>query len=224
MSFQSLPVEMSDLVLSFVDEPTITKFVCKEWKNTENSRKRRKKNKSFVSRMAAKGNLNVLKWAKENNCPMDETTCWYAAKNGHLEVLKWLRTINCPWNSLVCTGAAQKGHLEVLIWARANGCPWNDKVSLCAATNGHLNVLQWAIEHGCPWHKNTYQSVFRSGRTDILDWILENNCPVSFADLNYYKNFKTWKNMNIIKNNEIKNISKIYCNDNRIKYNILKKY
>jgi hypothetical protein len=44
---------------------------------------------------------------------------------GHFEVLKWARENDCPWDELTCTSAALGGHLEVLKWARENGCPWN---------------------------------------------------------------------------------------------------
>ena len=49
-----------------------------------------------------------------------------AAKGGHLEVLKWARANDCPWGALTCAWAAKCGHLEVLQWARENGCPWNE--------------------------------------------------------------------------------------------------
>ena len=42
------------------------------------------------------GHLEVLKWAREKDCPWDWRTCAYAAKGGHLEVLKWLRANDCP--------------------------------------------------------------------------------------------------------------------------------
>jgi len=66
----------------------------------------------------------VLKWARENGCPWDETTCAFAAEGGHLETLKWARENGCPWNKFTCEKAVERGNLEVLIWARANGAPW----------------------------------------------------------------------------------------------------
>jgi hypothetical protein len=50
-------------------------------------------------------------------------TCADAAGGGHLEVLKWARENDCPWDELTCVSAAKHGHLEVLQWARTNGCP-----------------------------------------------------------------------------------------------------
>ena len=39
-----------------------------------------------------------MKWLKENNCPWNESTFMYAAKNGNLENMKWLKENNCPWD------------------------------------------------------------------------------------------------------------------------------
>ena len=105
---------------------------------------------------AAKGcNLEVLKWARANGCPWDESTCEYAAARGYLEMLKWTRENDCPWDEGTCAYAALGGHLETLKWARANGCPWDEETCKWAALNGHLGVLKWARENGCPWDEWT---------------------------------------------------------------------
>ena len=56
--------------------------------------------------MQWRGHLEVLKWARENDCPWDEGTCMCAAKGGHLDVLKWARENDCPWDEHTCTYAA----------------------------------------------------------------------------------------------------------------------
>jgi hypothetical protein len=100
---------------------------------------------------AAKGGqLQVLKWLLENDCPWDERACSGAAQFGHLGVLKWSDANDCPWDEKTCTGAAQFGHVEVLQWARANGCPWEKRTRVCAAQGGHVEILQWARANGCP--------------------------------------------------------------------------
>jgi len=54
----------------------------------------------------------------------DVKTCINAASNGHLELLKWARANQCPWSEETCAYAAQGGHFELLKWARMNECPW----------------------------------------------------------------------------------------------------
>ncbi len=47
---------------------------------------------------AKKGNLENMKWFKENGCPWDSNTFSIAAENGNLENMKWLKENECPWN------------------------------------------------------------------------------------------------------------------------------
>ena len=48
-------------------------------------------------REAAKyGNLENMKWLKEQGCPWDSYTFKYAARNGNLENMKWLKEQGCP--------------------------------------------------------------------------------------------------------------------------------
>jgi hypothetical protein len=62
----------------------------------------------------------VLQWARENDCPWDERTCWAAAEGGHLETLKWARENGCPWNiEDVRANATNGSHLEMLEWLRS---------------------------------------------------------------------------------------------------------
>eukprot|EP00588_Corethron_pennatum_P036106 CAMPEP_0194349842 /NCGR_PEP_ID=MMETSP0171-20130528/107317_1 /TAXON_ID=218684 /ORGANISM="Corethron pennatum, Strain L29A3" /LENGTH=240 /DNA_ID=CAMNT_0039117341 /DNA_START=90 /DNA_END=809 /DNA_ORIENTATION=+ len=119
---------------------------------------------------AAGGQLHVLKWLRECDCPWDSLTCMGAAMNGHLEVLKWARGNGCPWNWRTCYGAAYSGHLEVLIWARGHGCPWNEGICWGAAQGGHLKVLKWAIENGCPYRKSYFDDISDS---KFLEWFVE---------------------------------------------------
>ena len=99
---------------------------------------------------ARSGQLEVLQWARESNCPWDYMTCAYAAKGGHLEMLKWARENGCPWNSLTCEGAAEGGHLDVLKWARENGCPWGEWTCAYAARGGHLETREVGARERLP--------------------------------------------------------------------------
>ena len=66
----------------------------------------------------------MLKWAVGYlQYTMNEKKCRYAAEVGHLDVLKWARANDCPWNSTILKYAEISGHVELLEWARENGCP-----------------------------------------------------------------------------------------------------
>ena len=50
-----------------------------------------------------------MKWAHQNGCVWDSSTCADAASNGHLEVIKWAHQNGCVWDSWTCDCAAKNG-------------------------------------------------------------------------------------------------------------------
>jgi hypothetical protein len=126
---------------------------------------------------ARSGYLEILKWARQNECAWDEEVCLYAAKRGRFKVLKWLRENGCPWNEKVCSRAAENGHLGILKWARENGCPWNEETCSQAASKGHFKILKWARNNGCRWREETCWAAWHGGHSEILGWAIKNGCP-----------------------------------------------
>jgi hypothetical protein len=54
-------------------------------------------------------------------CPWNEETCGYAARNGHLDVLQWARQNECPWNKDRCLSEAkEQGHSHIMQWIKEN--------------------------------------------------------------------------------------------------------
>jgi len=101
--------------------------------------------------VAARGNIQVLQWAREEKgYPWDFKTCNSAVENGQLEVLKYAHENGCPWDEDTCQCAALNGHLEVLQYAHENGCPWDENTCVAAEENDHFEVLQYALQNGCP--------------------------------------------------------------------------
>jgi hypothetical protein len=129
--------------------------------------------------------LNVLNFLDSAGCPKSDRgdACRVAAQLGNLQVLQWLREHNCPWQPVdVVDAAAQSGNVQMMAWllqpeqpdveltaaamraaARANrqdmceylysqDCPWSEGVCSAAADAGHLQLLLWLHEHGCPWN------------------------------------------------------------------------
>jgi hypothetical protein len=154
--------------------------------------------------MAAwKGDLQVLQWAHDHQCPHNPTIsslfdagsleismffdrlgrgwdtwiCSCAARMGHLEMLQWARQNDYPWNEATCLFAAKNGHLDVLKWARGKGCPWDEQTCANAAEHGHLDVLKWAHENGCPWDEETSTVAAENDQWDVFQWALQHGCP-----------------------------------------------
>jgi len=74
---------------------------------------------------ATQGHLELTKWlCTGGGFAMDDNVIMEAAGSGNLELVQWLRDWDCPWNHSTSTYAVDYGHVEVLRWARENGCPW----------------------------------------------------------------------------------------------------
>ena len=127
--------------------------VCKGLRDAVDATGREIKNLSNVE-AAELGEVSLLKDRHSRGLLPDwPLLCASAAKGGQLKVLQWLRENECPWDELTCRAAADGGQLEVLKWARANGCPWDEKTCAFAAEGGHLEMLKWARENDCPWNE-----------------------------------------------------------------------
>ena len=85
-----------------------------------------------------------------NPAGMVADVCAAAANNGYLNILKWARENECPWDETTCSWAASSGQFQTLKWAKDNGCPWNEDTITEALKQGHWNVAIWAIDNGCP--------------------------------------------------------------------------
>jgi hypothetical protein len=44
-----------------------------------------------------------------------------------LDVLRWAREQDCPWDGWTCAQAIACEHYELLTWAVENGCPWDGR-------------------------------------------------------------------------------------------------
>ncbi len=129
------------------------------------------------SQAALEGHLSILEWARDNGCPWSERTCSSAAAGGHLDILEWLRKNGCPWDSWTCARAVSKGHVHILKWARKHECPWDAMTCLYAAERKDLETLEWLRKHGCPWNSTTCSSAASRGDLKTLIWARDNGCP-----------------------------------------------
>jgi len=76
-----------------------------------------------IDRAANQGNLAMVKYCVDNECPMDTNACWCAASEGHLDVLKYLHENDCPWDSLACYFAHENNHIDCLNYLIEQKCP-----------------------------------------------------------------------------------------------------
>ena len=83
--------------------------------------------------MALNGNLKNMKWLKENNCPWNKQTFYYAVRNDNLKNMKWLKKNNCPWDEWSFKWAVIKGIMKNMKWL---------KKTIVHGMKKHLHMLQ----------------------------------------------------------------------------------
>lgn len=162
---------------------------------------------------AQHGNLEHMKWLREQECPWDPGTFIEAARQGNLENMKWLLTAGCPWSSYTFAMAAKYGNLDNMRWLRDNNCPWDVDTAFEAAEAGilenlkwlkeqncpwpkgilaraasgpgpaHLACVQWLRENGAHWHTSVFENAADHGNLPLMQWLFEQGCPTTSVDL-----------------------------------------
>jgi hypothetical protein len=77
-------------------------------------------NELIFKHVALNGDLNNMKWLKENNCPWDEFTFSAASENGNLTNMKWLKKNNYPSDGWTSINADKNGNLKNIKWLKEN--------------------------------------------------------------------------------------------------------
>jgi len=105
----------------------------------------------FCMKVAQMNKLEYLVWLREvKNCDWDSNTISAAAGQGNLAMVKYCVENECPMDALACVDAAQLGHLDVLKYLHENGCPWDSWACRWASEYDRIDCLNYLIEQKCP--------------------------------------------------------------------------
>lgn len=154
---------------------------------------------------ASRGYLSILQWMVDKRLPWDGETLYEAARCGHENVVRWARENGCPldekltfaifeavyatdMNTLrilqrrgccselqqieICKQAARYRNKEVLVWAHSHGFAWDVWTCAYTAEHGDLEFLRWLRERNCPWDEKTCMKAAQRGRLEVLKWVM----------------------------------------------------
>jgi len=109
----------------------------------------------FCSRVASMNKLEYLVWLREvKNCDWNSSTINEAAYQGNLAMVKYCVDNECPMDEVACACAAGEGHLDVLKYLHENDCPWDSDTCYLAHLNNRIDCLNYLIEQKCPkWER-----------------------------------------------------------------------
>lgn len=78
----------------------------------------------YTFQEAAKiGNIDLLKFLKENNVQCDTKTFHNATTEGNLNIIVWLKENKCPWNKSTYNRALKTNNNEIIRLLINSGCP-----------------------------------------------------------------------------------------------------
>ena len=164
-----LPIELIAIILSeglkgdFLSQ-TVASFVCTSWYNLIKEGKKREEENDEAGREYPAKYIN------------DELTK-EAAKKGYLALLKWLREQGCPLNSFISIYATQSGDLELMKWIKDQGCTFSEETFIAATANCSIEVLKWLRDEArCPWDHRTFPAACKRGDMQVLSWLKMKGC------------------------------------------------
>src|SRR5947208_4294656 len=117
--------DISNICLSYLSKEESI-YIKGEWNKFPESR---------VFNIASEKNwLDLLIWAHNNYSHHDDWFIYAtAAYNGNLDIIKWLKQNGYIWNEETYAYAASGNQLEIIKWAKLNGCPWDENTCKVAA-------------------------------------------------------------------------------------------
>jgi len=133
---------------------------------------------------ACHGNLEMIKYCLQNQCPgvLLECCCASAAQGGQLECLKYLHEeLHAPWDSDTAELAIESDNtlhiLEYLVEREYDG--FREFACSYAASNGKLDCLKYLHETAkAPWDAEAVRYAHEHHRSECLQYLLDKNCPL----------------------------------------------
>jgi ankyrin repeat protein len=124
------------------------------------------------------GHIECLKYAYENGCEPEKMAFLYTAEAGQTECLIYLRENGCDYDdSTAIVRAVYNGHIGCLRYLHMSGFKMNRQLCMWAAQNGHIECLRYLHENGCEWDENTCEYAAEGGQIECLRYAHENGCP-----------------------------------------------
>ena len=116
----------------------------------------------------------MVTWAKENGCPLPESTFFEASVVGNMDAILWLYENDCPKKCAVL-GAAATGKMNLQLWLYDHAFPINNySVCLIAAKKGHLQMLEWMKENErLMVNRQVYEMTLREHHLNVVKWLKE---------------------------------------------------
>jgi hypothetical protein len=115
----------------------------------------------------------VVRGIAKQKHPTLNTYKW--AKRGQLNILKWAHDQDCRIDMFTVAGALKRGHPEIAEWARSLKVRIKDDMIDYAARGGCKDFIQHQIrnKNKIPTRFNAVAKAIKGGHTELAHWLLE---------------------------------------------------
>ena len=142
---------------------------------------------SSINDAVYSGNLELVKWFRDQNTSWNDRTSLSAVRSGNMELLQYLHVNGCVFTSqayIVGVLTAEKEtRLDVFKWLHQHNVPWDEETCKYVASIGNLDLIIYARSNGSPWGQWTIQEAVKNGHIDVVKYCIENDCPIGRTDL-----------------------------------------
>ena len=132
----------------------------------------------FCSQVAATNKFEFLKWAREvKHCEWDKNTIYDTAARGNLEMLKYCFDNDCPYDKKAsCKQAAIGGHLDCVRFLFTKVQPSAKYGAMPATCVGHVEILKYFVDERKISEEVKSQCVYNAagfGQLDCIKYLVE---------------------------------------------------
>jgi hypothetical protein len=123
--------------------------------------------------VAARGDLEMLRWIREHGCPwVAYETYDAAAGSGNIPMVKWIKeqVPDVYISEDALSAAASNGHTDMCAYLHSENCPHDEWACDGAAYGGHIDTLRWLREHDYPMPEQRViaDAAAKSGSVEVM--------------------------------------------------------
>lgn len=148
---------------------------------------------NIFTEAAYEGNIDVLTFLLDHQCPYDTEACAAAAKGDQYDTLLWLRNHQIPWDEKTCRNAVVHGSMRMMQYVTSHHCQIPINICDSAAAriyNGYQKlygiyvptqqiVTNWFRNKYYPLSEKTMLNAIKGGNILFVQWLKHNGCPFS---------------------------------------------
>ena len=133
--------------------------------------------------LAANGHFEALKWTLEEGVELDPIVCAAAAGSGNLEMLKFCKENGASFNrTLVSEKAVMSMSVECVEYCHKNGAPWSNKtlslaVFLAVRNRRPPEILKYCLDNGAPEATCAIENACRVQALEFVKVFAESSHP-----------------------------------------------